>query len=170
MTQEQLRSILSENIKIRRKKLNISQSKLAEMINMSSNYVTDIETQRTWVSDSTLVKIAAALGVEVYELLKPHTNNEIVNESAIKESAVNILQTIKAELPNSAIRFDGLVTLSNGTIYIPVIPSTLNKEPNKGEIAKSLGTERRNFKAKRAGMSHTCIMQDNFQNIKWQFD
>jgi transcriptional regulator with XRE-family HTH domain len=57
MTQEQLRSILSENIKIRRKKLNISQSKLAEMINMSSNYVTDIETQRTWVSDSTLVKI-----------------------------------------------------------------------------------------------------------------
>jgi len=45
-------------------------------------------------------------------------------------------------------------------------PSTLNKEPNKGEIAKSLGTERRNFKAKRAGMSHTCIMQDNFQNIK----
>ena len=41
---------------------------------------------------------------------------------------LNILQTIKAELPNSAIRFDGLVTLSNGTIYIPVIPSTLNKE------------------------------------------
>jgi len=98
MTQEQLRSILSENIKIRRKKLNVSQSKLAEMINMSSNYVTDIETQRTWVSDSTLVKIAAALGVEVYELLKPHTNNEIVNESAIKESAGNILREKREEL------------------------------------------------------------------------
>lgn len=98
MTQEQLRSILSENIKNRRKQLNISQSKLAEMINMSSNYVTDIETQRTWVSDSTLVKIASALGVEVYELLKPHSNNEIVSDSAVKENAGNILREKRDEL------------------------------------------------------------------------
>ena len=77
MTQEQLRSILSDNIKIRRKQLNISQSKLAEMIDMSTNYITDIENQRTWVSDTTLIKIASVLGVEVYELLKPHTNNII---------------------------------------------------------------------------------------------
>ena len=98
MTQEQLRSILSENIKNRRKQLNISQSKLAEMINMSSNYVTDIETQRTWVSDSTLVKIAFALGVEVYELLKPHSNNEIVSDSAVKENAGNILREKRDEL------------------------------------------------------------------------
>lgn len=40
------------------------------------------------------------------------------------------------------------------------------KQPKKGEMAKSLGKARRNFKAKRAGMSHTCIMQDNSQNIK----
>ena len=98
MTQEQLRSILSENIKNRRKQLNISQRKLAEMINMSSNYVTDIETQRTWVSDSTLVKIASALGVEVYELLKPHSNNEIVSDSAVKENAGNILREKRDEL------------------------------------------------------------------------
>lgn len=98
MTQEQLRSILSENIKNRRKQLNISQSKLAEMINMSSNYVTDIETQRTWVSDSTLVKIASALGVEVYELLKPHSNNEIVSDSVVKENAGNILREKRDEL------------------------------------------------------------------------
>lgn len=95
MTQEQLRSILSDNIKIRRKQLNLSQSKLAEMINMSTNYVTDIETQRTWVSDTTLIKISSALGVEVYELLKPHTENAITNESAIKENAGNILREKK---------------------------------------------------------------------------
>lgn len=98
MTQEQLRSILSENIKIRRKQLNISQSKLAEMINMSANYVTDIETQRTWVSDTTLIKIASALGVEVYELLKPHTDNLIQNDSAVKETAGIILREKRDEL------------------------------------------------------------------------
>ena len=98
MTQEQLRSILSDNIKIRRKQLNISQSKLAEIINMSSNYITDIENQKTWVSDSTLIKIASALGVEVYELLKPHSNNVITNDSAVKESASNILREKREQL------------------------------------------------------------------------
>ena len=42
MTQEQLRSILSENIKNRRKQLNISQSKLAEMINIAPKNINDI--------------------------------------------------------------------------------------------------------------------------------
>ena len=96
MSPEQLRSILSENIKNRRKQLNISQSKLAEIINMSANYITDIETQRTWVSDSTLVKIASALGVEVFELLKP--NNDFVNSSVVKENAGIILREKREEL------------------------------------------------------------------------
>ena len=98
MLQEQLRSILSENIKNRRKQLNISQSKLAEIINMSANYITDIETQRTWVSDSTLVKIASALGVEVFELLKPHPDNDFVNSSVVKENAGIILREKREEL------------------------------------------------------------------------
>ena len=98
MTQEQLRSILSDNIKIRRKQLNISQSKLAEMIDMSANYITDIGNQRTWVSDTTLIKIASVLGVEVYELLKPHTNNTIANDSQVKENAGLILREKREEL------------------------------------------------------------------------
>ena len=98
MSPEQLRSILSENIKNRRKQLNISQSKLAEIINMSANYITDIETQRTWVSDSTLVKIASALGVEVFELLKPHPDNDFVNSSVVKENAGIILREKREEL------------------------------------------------------------------------
>ena len=98
MSPEQLRSILSENIKNRRKQLNISQSKLAEIINMSANYITDIETQRTWVSDSTLVKIASALGVEVFELLKPHPDNDFVNSSVVKENAGIISREKREEL------------------------------------------------------------------------
>ena len=43
-------------------------------------------------------KIASALGVEVYELLKPHSNNEIVSDSAVKENAGNILREKRDEL------------------------------------------------------------------------
>lgn len=38
------------------------------------------------------------------------------------------------------------------------------------ENAKSLGTDRRNFKGIRAGMSHPWIMQDYCQSITYQFD
>ena len=37
-------------------------------------------------------------GVEVYELLKPHSNNEIVSDSAVKENAGNILREKRDEL------------------------------------------------------------------------
>ena len=41
-----------------------------------------------------------------------------------------IVQTIKTDLPNASIRFDGLVTLPDGTIYLPVLPSNPKKNPS----------------------------------------
>lgn len=40
-----------------------------------------------------------------------------------------ILQTIKKDLPEASIRFDGLITLPDGTIYLPVLPSNPKKNP-----------------------------------------
>ena len=126
MSPEQLRSILSENIKNRRKQLNISQSKLAEMINMSANYITDIENQRTWVSDTTIVKIASALGVEFFELLKPHPNNDFVSDSVVKENAGIVLRKKREEL-KKALDY----TIENAIIEI------LESEPNYKKSSNS---------------------------------
>ncbi len=40
-----------------------------------------------------------------------------------------IINTLKSELPNAAIRFDGLVSLPDGTVYLPVLPSNPKKNP-----------------------------------------
>lgn len=40
-----------------------------------------------------------------------------------------ILQTLKTELPKASVRFDGLVTLPDGTVYLPVLPSNPQKNP-----------------------------------------
>lgn len=40
-----------------------------------------------------------------------------------------ILQTLKADLPKANVRFDGLVTLPDGTVYLPVLPSNPKKNP-----------------------------------------
>ena len=62
---------MSSNIKERRKKLGISQEKLAEMANLSIQMVNSIEGHRAWVSDKTLVALSNALGIEVFQLFTP---------------------------------------------------------------------------------------------------
>ena len=84
MTEIELRAVLSQNIKRFRGYRKLSQADFAEKINISIPFLSDIENGKKWASPITLVKIADALGIEVYELLKP--------ESIIPDKAVNILE------------------------------------------------------------------------------
>ena len=67
-----LRGVLSQNIKRFRTRKGLSQEKLAEKMDISTNYLSDIERGKGWVSSFSLVKLANALEIEVYELFKPH--------------------------------------------------------------------------------------------------
>ena len=69
MEPEKLREILSNNIKKERKKLGLTQEKLAEIAELSSQTINDIEGCRMWVSDKTMSKLANVLHVEAYQLL-----------------------------------------------------------------------------------------------------
>ncbi|MDR2069050.1 MAG: helix-turn-helix domain-containing protein [Spirochaetaceae bacterium] len=71
MDEAGLRSIFSLNIKRFRRRKGLSQEKLAEKMGISTNYLSDIETGKGWVSPFSLVKMANALEIEVFELFKP---------------------------------------------------------------------------------------------------
>jgi len=71
MNEQGLRELLSINIKRFRNRRGWSQAKLAEKLDISTNFLSDIETTKGWVSPLTLIKLATALNVEVYELFKP---------------------------------------------------------------------------------------------------
>jgi transcriptional regulator with XRE-family HTH domain len=66
-----LRNILSQNIKRYRQRKGWSQAKLAEEMGISTNYLSDIETKRGWVSPLSLVNLANSLEIEVFELFMP---------------------------------------------------------------------------------------------------
>jgi len=70
MEEQELRGILSNNIKRCRLKNNLSQLALAEKMDISTNFLSDIERCKAWISPSTLVKLAAVLNIEPYELFK----------------------------------------------------------------------------------------------------
>ena len=71
MLEQELRGILSNNIKRCRIRDKLSQVALAEKLNVSTNFLSDIERCKAWISPNTLVKIAAVLNIEPYELFKP---------------------------------------------------------------------------------------------------
>ena len=90
MTEKNLRAILSQNIRRFRGYRKLSQADLAEKVNISIPFLSDIENGKKWLSPSTLVKMADALSIEVYELLKP--------ENIIPDNAVNILEKYTADI------------------------------------------------------------------------
>ena len=98
MTQNDLREILSNNIKLKRKELSFTQEKLAELSNLSAQTINDIEGCRTWVSDKTLIKISEVLQTSPAELLIPQnteTNMNIKNMNNIKsELKKEVISTI----------------------------------------------------------------------------
>ena len=71
MTESELRSILGINIKKYRCFRRLSQAKLAELIDLSPNFISELETGKRWISSDTLVNLAAALGIGVYDFFKP---------------------------------------------------------------------------------------------------
>ncbi len=94
MTQNELRECLSSNIKLYRKRLSLTQEKLAERAGLSAQTINDIEGCRTWVSDKSLIKIADSLRTTPAELLLP---NQIENERKNMAGDMEILK-IQSEL------------------------------------------------------------------------
>ena len=79
MTENDLKSIFSDNIKKFRSG-KFTQESLAEKIGVSAQNINDIEGKRRFPRTDTLVKIANALDVEVYQLFIPQDKTPIVIE------------------------------------------------------------------------------------------
>jgi transcriptional regulator with XRE-family HTH domain len=97
MDTRELRETLAENIKKQRRILGLTQEKLAEMADISSNMINDIEGRRTWVSDKTILKLAGALHVEVYQLFVPPVGSDTERAGISKEALQQLKKMIDAE-------------------------------------------------------------------------
>jgi transcriptional regulator with XRE-family HTH domain len=82
MNEANFRKLFSYNIKRYRQMKGWAQEKLAEKMEISTNYLSEIETGRGWVSPFSLVKLANALEIEVFELFRPQ---ETVSADTVKK-------------------------------------------------------------------------------------
>ncbi|MDR1785811.1 MAG: helix-turn-helix transcriptional regulator [Spirochaetaceae bacterium] len=93
------RAFLSANIKAKRKKLGLTQEKLAELVDVSYQMIHDIEGCRTWVGEKTLLRLSEALEAEIYELLAPPGMDFSAPANAVRPLLVERLRAkIKADI------------------------------------------------------------------------
>jgi transcriptional regulator with XRE-family HTH domain len=71
MTEAQLRDIVRTNIRRYRDFRKWTQAEFAEKLDISINFLSDIENGKKWISPASIVKFASVLNIEPFELFKP---------------------------------------------------------------------------------------------------
>jgi len=90
MTDTDLRTVLSLNLKQYRVLRNLTQAECAKKFGISIPFLSDIENGKKWVSHYTLSKMANILEIEAYELLKP--------KEILPDYPVNILEKFSSDI------------------------------------------------------------------------
>jgi transcriptional regulator with XRE-family HTH domain len=94
-----IREILARNLKENRRKCGVSQSKLAEMADLSTHYIAMIELSRKFPSSETLERMAAALGIETHELFavspSPESALERLHDAVLSDIGRVVAKSIK---------------------------------------------------------------------------
>ncbi|MDR2377039.1 MAG: helix-turn-helix transcriptional regulator [Treponema sp.] len=75
-----IRDLLAQNIKKYRSALGLSQAKLAEKVDTSTNYIGLLEIKRKFPSPEMMERLASALGIDTTELF----HKELSSKEAIK--------------------------------------------------------------------------------------
>jgi transcriptional regulator with XRE-family HTH domain len=93
MNEQNLREILSSNLRKYRNYCKLSQAELAEKLNISIPFLSDIENGKKWVSPRTLAKMADAFNIQAFELLRP--------ENSIPDDSINIINKFTDDIYTS---------------------------------------------------------------------
>ena len=96
--EQAIKDILRENIKKFRQRRDLSQFALAAKLDISTNFLADIEAGNTWVSALTLHKLAKAFDIEPYELLKPENKDLSPKEQKEIAQTRKILDSFSKDL------------------------------------------------------------------------
>jgi len=84
-----LKKVLAFNMKLYRKKLGLTQAKLAELVNVSDNHIALIETCKRFPSLSMLTLLAKALEIDVLELFSIESiklsSNKIIKDAILAD-------------------------------------------------------------------------------------
>ena len=98
MTETELKMIVRTNIKRYREYRKWTQSQLAEKLEISINFLSDIENGKKWISPASMVKIASAFNIEPFELFKPADTPAPAVSAIFSRYNIEIIQAVSESL------------------------------------------------------------------------
>ena len=98
MTEDQLRAIVSTNIKRYRNYRKWTQAELAEKLDISINFLSDIENGKKWISPTSIVKFATVLNIEPFELFKQADTPSPSLSALFSKYNVEVVQAVSCSL------------------------------------------------------------------------
>jgi transcriptional regulator with XRE-family HTH domain len=97
-----IREVLAGNLKEYRRRRGFSQDKLAELADISSQYLATVETCRKFPTPEVLDRLAKALGIETYKLFEMSTTPEealiLLRQDIVSEIEQLVVKAIKETL------------------------------------------------------------------------
>jgi transcriptional regulator with XRE-family HTH domain len=97
-----VREILAYNLKENRKKCGLSQAKLAEKANITTQYIAMIEVSRKFPTPEMLDRLAAALEIETYQLFIVKPSPEDAMER-LHDTLVSNIERVVAQAVEKSI-------------------------------------------------------------------
>ena len=91
MTGQELKAVFGANVKERRQLRRLSQMKLAEMLNLSANMISDIETGKKFVGPDTLAALSEVLGTDLFKVKAVPPNGKEDMLERLSEEIINTL-------------------------------------------------------------------------------
>jgi transcriptional regulator with XRE-family HTH domain len=102
---ENLKDILSKNLRENRRKCGFSQEKLAEKAGISTQYLAMIEIARKFPTSEVLERLAEAMNIKVYELfLIDHSPREALEH--LEQSIIANIERVVREAIQNALPYD----------------------------------------------------------------
>jgi transcriptional regulator with XRE-family HTH domain len=99
---ENIRDILAKNIKENRRKRGLTQAKLAEKADITTQYIAMIEVSRKFPTPEMLERIAKALEIETYQLFSADPTLEAALER-LYQTVANDIEQVVAEAIGKAL-------------------------------------------------------------------
>ena len=84
--------LLGQNLKATRVFLGLSQMKLAEKCDLSTNFISELEGGKAWVSAETLDRIASILEVPPHTLFLPATRPDTASLEKVLSACLRIIE------------------------------------------------------------------------------
>lgn len=112
MARDASSTLLAFNLKRLRGIAGLSQAKLAEKADLSTNFISELEGEKVWVSAATLDRIASALGVKPHSFFLPAGSEPTGTDELLlkclrifEESSDKAIAEIRAKLAHATDEF-----------------------------------------------------------------